>query len=239
MRELIVVFYGNEISLGIILAGWLLWTAIGSSVSGKVSDRLRDSRKLMACLETLIAAVFPLTLLAVRASRPVFQTVPGEILGPAPMFLTSFVTLSVFCLLSGGLFAAGSRLCGDETRTSTASAASSVYLLEAAGSGLGGILASLVLDPVFHLLRNCPLPGAAQPAGGSMDRGTRAYLSPCPAGAASHGCAPHPSRRSSSSRPSRLLYCGMVSVSWSHGIPFMAIWRSWPRVKAAACSRTG
>ena len=145
MRELIVVFYGNEISLGIMLAGWLLWTAIGSSVSGRVSARLRDSRKLMACLETLIAAVFPLTILAVRASRPVLQSVPGEILGPAPMFLTSFVTLSVFCLLSGGLFAAGSRLCADEARTSTASAASSVYLLEAAGSGLGGVLASLVL----------------------------------------------------------------------------------------------
>ena len=145
MRELIVVFYGNEISLGIMLAGWLLWTAIGSSVSGQVSARLRDSRKLMACLETLIAAVFPLTILAVRASRPVLQSVPGEILGPAPMFLTSFVTLSAFCLLSGGLFAAGSKLCADEARTSTASAASSVYLLEAAGSGLGGVLASLVL----------------------------------------------------------------------------------------------
>ncbi len=145
MRELIVVFYGNEISLGIMLAGWLLWTAIGSSLSGQVSGRWRDSRKLMAGLETLIAAVFPLTILAVRASRPVFQSVPGEILGPAPMFLTSFVTLSVFCLLSGGLFAAGSRLCADEARTSNASAASSVYLLEAAGSGLGGILASLAL----------------------------------------------------------------------------------------------
>jgi spermidine synthase len=145
MRELIVVFYGNEISLGIMLAGWLLWTAIGSSVSGWISARWHDSRKLMALLETLIAGVFPLTILAVRASRQVFESVPGEILGPAPMFLTSFVTLSAFCLLSGGLFAAGSRLCGDEARSSTASAASSVYLLEAAGSGLGGILASLVL----------------------------------------------------------------------------------------------
>jgi spermidine synthase len=145
MRELIVVFYGNEISLGIMLAAWLLWTAIGSSALGRVSGRLSDFRRLMASLETLIAVVFPLTIFAVRASRPVLQSVPGEILGPAPMFLTSFTTLSLFCLLSGGLFAAGSRLCGEEARTSTASAASAVYLLEAAGSGLGGILASLVL----------------------------------------------------------------------------------------------
>jgi spermidine synthase len=32
MRELIVVFNGNEISLGIMLATWLLWTAAGSSL---------------------------------------------------------------------------------------------------------------------------------------------------------------------------------------------------------------
>ena len=149
MRELIVVFYGNEISLGIVLAGWLLWTAIGSSAFGKLSARWRDSRELVAGLETLIAAVFPLTIFAVRASRPLLESVPGEILGPAPMFLTSFATLSVFCLISGGLFAAGSKLCGDEARTSTASAASSVYLFEAAGSGLGGLLASLVLIRYF------------------------------------------------------------------------------------------
>jgi spermidine synthase len=149
MRELIVVFYGNEISLGIMLSGWLLWTAIGSSALGRVSWRLSDFRRLMASLEILIAVVFPLTIFAVRASRPVLQSVPGEILGPAPMFLASFTTLSLFCLLSGGLFAAGSRLCGEEARTSTAPAASTVYLLEAAGSGLGGILASLVLIRYF------------------------------------------------------------------------------------------
>ena len=27
LRELLVVFYGNELSIGIILAGWLLWEA--------------------------------------------------------------------------------------------------------------------------------------------------------------------------------------------------------------------
>ena len=149
MRELIVVFYGNEISLGIILAGWLLWTAIGSSWFGRISRRSSDPRKLVASLQTLIAGVLPLTIFAVRASRPMLESVPGEILGPAPMFLTSFLTLSLFCLLSGSLFAAGSRLCGEETRGSTASAASSVYLFEAAGSGLGGILASLVLIRYF------------------------------------------------------------------------------------------
>ena len=29
MRELLVVFYGNELALGVTLANWLLWTEIG------------------------------------------------------------------------------------------------------------------------------------------------------------------------------------------------------------------
>ena len=32
MRELMVVFNGNEMSLGILLATWLFWTAAGSMI---------------------------------------------------------------------------------------------------------------------------------------------------------------------------------------------------------------
>jgi len=145
MRELIVVFYGNEISLGVMLANWLLWTALGSSVLGRVALKVRDPGKLMAGLQALLAVAFPLTILAVRASKSAFQTIPGELLGPGPMFLTSFAALSVFCVISGSLFAAGSRLYAQEVGTHTGRATGAVYLLEALGSGVGGILASLVL----------------------------------------------------------------------------------------------
>lgn len=144
MRELMVVFYGNEISLGLMLASWLLWTAIGSSFFGRLSRHLGRPRTLMAGLQVLISLAFPITILAVRASRSAFQPIAGEILGPGPMFLTSFVTLSLLCVVSGWLFAAGSRLYAGEMGTSIATGTGSVYLLEAAGSGLGGLLASLL-----------------------------------------------------------------------------------------------
>jgi spermidine synthase len=147
MRELMVVFYGNEISLGLMLASWLLWTAIGSSFFGRLSRRLGRPRTLMACLQVLISLAFPITILAVRASRSMFQPIAGEILGPGPMFLTSLATLSAFCVLSGWSFTAGSRLYADETGTSISTGTGSVYLLEAAGSGLGGLLASLLFVP--------------------------------------------------------------------------------------------
>jgi len=145
MRELMVVFCGNEMSLGLMLASWLLWTAIGSSGLGRLASRSPQPRRLMALLELLVALTFPLAIYLARASKGAFQSVPGEILGPGPMILTSLVVLSLFCLLSGGLFAVGSRLFAQEAGTSTLAGTSNVYLLEALGSGLGGILASLLL----------------------------------------------------------------------------------------------
>ncbi len=145
MRELIVVFSGNEISFGLILATWLLWTAAGSGVAGRLARRVPQPEKLMARLEAALAVAFPLSILAVRASQKAFQLVPGEIPGPLPILATSLVTLSLFCLVSGWLFAVGARLYAGERNATTGEAAASVYLLEAAGSGAGGILASLVL----------------------------------------------------------------------------------------------
>jgi spermidine synthase len=145
MRELMVVFCGNEMSLGLMLASWLVWTAIGSGGLGRLALRTPQPRRLMALLEVLVALAFPLAIFLARASKGAFQSVPGEILGPGPMILTSFVVLSAFCLLSGGLFAVGSRLFAQEVGISTLAGTSNVYLLEALGSGLGGILASLLL----------------------------------------------------------------------------------------------
>ena len=129
MRELLVVFYGNELALGVMLSNWFFWTAIGSSLVGHWTKRASDPRKLLAGLQTFAAFALPLTLLAVRASKILFHSVPGEILGPLPMFLTSFAALSAFCAISGGLFAARARLFRDLTGSTTAAATGAVYLL--------------------------------------------------------------------------------------------------------------
>jgi len=145
MRELVVVFNGNEMSLGIMLATWLFWTAVGSYVSSLVKLGERNARTAVALLECLLGVSLLPTIWWLRASRNVFQTVPGELLGPVPMILTSLVCLSVFCALSGCLFVVATRMYAQACGTSARVATSSAYLLEAAGSGAGGILASVVL----------------------------------------------------------------------------------------------
>jgi spermidine synthase len=149
MRELIVVFNGNEISVGMTLATWLLWTAAGSSLASRLALGRSNAPRAVAALECLLAASLPPTIWAVRASKAFFQTVPGELAGPVPMLLTSLLCLSVFCVLSGCLFVVAARLYAHEQSACAGVASSSAYLSEAAGSALGGILASVVLLRFF------------------------------------------------------------------------------------------
>jgi spermidine synthase len=137
MREFIVVFYGNELSLGLILASWLLWTAAGSGLGGRLLARGKRPRAAVAALEASLAIAFPLTVWAVRATREVFGALPGEALGPRAMIVGSFAALSVFCFASGALFASVARV----------HMPAAVYLFEAIGSAAGGLVAAFALIP--------------------------------------------------------------------------------------------
>ena len=145
MRELIVVFNGNEMSLGIMLATWLFWTAAGSGLARRIALGERNTRRAVAALECLVAMSLPGSIWALRASKSFIQTVPGELVGPVPMVLASLASLSLICLASGALFVAAARMYKLEGSVPSRLAASSAYMLEAAGSAIGGIVASLVL----------------------------------------------------------------------------------------------
>jgi spermidine synthase len=145
MRELMVVFGGNEISLGILLATWLFWTAAGSFICGPLALRSCSARRATAALEMLLGLSLPLTAWALRASKSILQTVPGELVGPLPALLASLACLSLFCVAAGALFVAAARMYSSAFAVDARSSTSAAYLLEAAGSAVGGIVASLVL----------------------------------------------------------------------------------------------
>ena len=149
LRELMVVFYGNESSLGLMLASWFFWTAAGSSLAGYFATRARQPRRVMATIQVLIAAILPCTILAVRAAKGLLQTVPGEVLGPGAMLLTSFSVLGPLSILSGALFTVGSRVYQTAAGASAGESTGSVYLWEAVGSSGGGVVAGLIL--IRHL----------------------------------------------------------------------------------------
>ena len=150
LRELIVVFNGNEMSLGMMLAAWLFWTAAGTGLASSAELGKKNARRAVALLECLLAVSLPPTIWALRASKAVFQIVPGELVGPVPMLLSTLACLSLFCAVSGALFVVAARMVEQESAVSSRLAVSSAYLFEALGSGLGGIVAGLVLLRYFE-----------------------------------------------------------------------------------------
>ena len=146
MREFVVVFYGNELSLGALFAAWLFWTAAGS---GWLPEHLPirkgrwDSFRL---LFALLACTIPLTGLAIYQSRIFLHAVAGEMIDYGLTALTGFIVFSPLCLLSGYAYASACRLVPARLDQQSLTA-SGVYALEALGSAAGGLLASFLLFP--------------------------------------------------------------------------------------------
>ena len=145
MREVIVLFNGNELSLGLVLAAWLAWTAAGSALTGWLSRKCDDVSNAAAIVVCLCGLSLPLTVFALRDSRALLQTVPGELFSPLRTALICLACVSIFCALSGALFALAAQLVRGKRAVPPQLASSSAYLLETAGCALGGIVTSFVL----------------------------------------------------------------------------------------------
>ncbi|MEA1928734.1 MAG: hypothetical protein U9N73_11050, partial [Candidatus Auribacterota bacterium] len=152
LRELLVLFYGNELSLGVVLGCWLFWTGAGSLLLGRLSDRFRFPAFAFSFLQILLALSLILTLLLIRSVKLFLNLSPGQIVGFIPICIASFVVVSVYCLLNGFLFSLGCRIY--EKNFSAEIDRSSrglglIYILESLGAVAGGLLTSLVLIRIF------------------------------------------------------------------------------------------
>ncbi|RKY42757.1 MAG: hypothetical protein DRP85_01740 [Candidatus Makaraimicrobium thalassicum] len=141
LREFLVVFYGNEISIGIIFASWLVWGAFGSWFLGRFSDRIHAKLRVFAMCQLGLSIIFPATFLFIRSSRKLMGITTGEIIGYSPMILLTFAALSFSCAVMGFMFSLACRIYRDVTDDPAGSVAS-VYVLEALGALSGGLLVS-------------------------------------------------------------------------------------------------
>ncbi|MFH1847228.1 MAG: methyltransferase domain-containing protein [Candidatus Omnitrophota bacterium] len=146
MREFLVIFYGNEISIGIILASWLIWGACGSLLIGRFSDRISSKMMVFSMCQALLAFILPATLLLIRSSKIFMGITTGEITGFSSMFISTFIILSVSCVIMGFMFSLGCRIYRDITDAPSLSVAR-VYIMEAVGALFGGVLVSYFMVP--------------------------------------------------------------------------------------------
>jgi spermidine synthase len=152
IRELLVAFFGNELSIGLILGSWLILEAIGSGLLGRLADRWGRKASSFAVLQVLFALFLPLSLYAVYASRSLVGAIPGEGVGLIPIFWSSFLILAPVALVDGAMFAFGARAYAHLT-SADAPSIGRVYVVEAVGGLVGGIVFTYLLIPFLYSLQ--------------------------------------------------------------------------------------
>ncbi len=135
LREFAVHFYGNEMTYGLVLGGWLLWGGLGSIIA----SRRRIPASWFGPLLLAVIAAFPVCLAVLRLSRFALHLLPGEITGlvfmlPFALGLTLIVNFPL-----GMLFVLAVRI--DEGNLGP------VWVGESLGAALGGLVVSLLLVP--------------------------------------------------------------------------------------------
>ena len=139
LREFLVSFLGNELTLGIILANWMVLEAMGAFILGKSAEKTRRKIETYVLLQIIFSLALPSAVYFTRIFKNFLVTTPGEGLGFAPILYSSFLILLPVAVSHGALFTYGCKLYSQSPEGSTPSIGE-VYVLETVGSLLGGLL---------------------------------------------------------------------------------------------------
>lgn len=150
IRELMVVFLGNELSIGIILANWLILEAVGARAAGRVFDVKKNHVTLFVLVQLLFALSFIVSMWAARNLRPLMGVQPGEGMGVSPMFFGSFLVLLPTSIFHGALFSSASAIFSRISGSAGAGGISKVYIWETLGTLVAGVVVTFMLIPHFH-----------------------------------------------------------------------------------------
>lgn len=149
LREFLVIFNGNELIFGIILANWMFLTGIGSFL-GRWKNLPVNPYPVIIGIQVLMA-ILPVVIvfLLYFFRNEVFIT--GRMLGLVEIFYTSLILLLPFCLISGFLF---TFLCASVSEFKKDNKIGAVYGLESIGSMIGGGLFNFVLVFFFDTFQS-------------------------------------------------------------------------------------
>ncbi|RKY69052.1 MAG: spermine synthase, partial [Candidatus Latescibacterota bacterium] len=152
IREMLVAFYGNELSIGIILANWLLLEAAGSWFLGRLADRTKRRVQGFIGLQIFISLYLPVAVYITRVIKNLLGITVGEGIGLLPIFYSSFLILAPLAVAHGAQFAFGCRIFFELLKRG-ATDIGLVYVLEGLGSGMGGLLFTWLLIPHLNSVK--------------------------------------------------------------------------------------
>jgi len=149
LRELFIVFSGNEFSIGIILANWLILEALGCFVLGRRAETARNKVVSFAAITILFSLSLPAAVYIIRILKSILGVSIGESLCLLPMFYSSLLILLPVSLSHGALFTFSCKLYSTYLDHSPASIGK-VYVFETIGTILGGVVWTYLLIIYLH-----------------------------------------------------------------------------------------
>ena len=152
IRELLVTFSGNELSIGIILANWLFLIALGSSILGRFADKLKCKIEIYTSLQLIISVYLPFAIYLCRNIKNIIGVVPGEAVGIIPIIYCSFLILLPLCISDGAQFSFGCKIYSDFSGKPSTSIGRA-YIYESIGAVTGGLVFTYFFIPFFNSLQ--------------------------------------------------------------------------------------
>jgi spermidine synthase len=137
LRELLSVFRNNELVLGIFLAFWLLWPAIGSWGLGRFVSGIKNKTTLIIATQTALFFLIPAVIFLVRSSRFFLGIPAGEEAGVVQIFYWVGILTIPFGLIHGLQFTVSGVLYAEEVSNATLGI-SRTYIFDTLGDILGG-----------------------------------------------------------------------------------------------------
>ncbi len=161
MREFLVVFFGNELSLATIIGTWLFGVAFGAAISGRVVARFSNQLSVFIIVQVLMCFTLPLVLIFVRVLRLILNVPTGQYIPLLSLLISSILIVFPFSFTIGLIFPVACKVVRGFTPDS-ATDIGFVYVLESIGSLVGGLLFTFVLISRFQpfaiaLIFNCVL----------------------------------------------------------------------------------
>ncbi|MBI4823344.1 MAG: hypothetical protein HY805_03825 [Nitrospirae bacterium] len=143
IRELLVVFHGSELTIGIILGSWLILAAGGSYYFRNKAVHIRRGLRWFSVLQILIGFSPLLSIAFIRSFRYLLGIPIGEVLGIHYVAVVGLVASAPVSVLSGMLFPFACHII--QVSSSKKEAPSNVYLYEGGGGFLSGLSLTLYL----------------------------------------------------------------------------------------------
>jgi len=144
IREFLITFYGNELTIGLVLACWIISEALGSGLASKFSNKVKSPFLTYSLLQILICIYLPISIFLIRTIKNILPIAPGEAVGIIPIVVSCLFIIGPLSIFDGMQFPFGCRLHNIYQQESKQTPGR-VYILEA----IGFIIAGLVFTYVF------------------------------------------------------------------------------------------